>query len=152
MQQKVIKLTESKLRQIISECIHDEILKHQRIDEMARVGVMENTYDVIVYTDDMGYIPHVHIIDTSTRGKEFDCCVKLETNEYFVHGKHLDTFNSKQCKLFDNFMKQPCRSPKYRNNYEFAVEMWNANNSNSYVQIIEDELGNIIQPDYSTII
>ena len=49
-------------------------------------------------------------------------------------------------------MRQPCRSPKFRNNYEFAVEMWNANNSESYVQIREDKDGNLLQPDYKMII
>ena len=34
----------------------------------------------------------------------------------------------------------------------FAVEMWNANNSDSYVQIRENELGEIIMPDYSIIL
>lgn len=143
---------ENRLRTIIRECIHDEFLKRKRLDEMARVGVMNNVFDVIVYTDDMGYIPHVHIIDNATRGEDFDCCVQLKTNQYFSHGNHQDIFNSKQCKLFDDFMKQPCRSPKYRNNYEFAVEMWNANNSDSYIQIIEDENGDIIQPNYSVIL
>ena len=143
---------EDKLKSIISECIHDEIIKRKRLDEMARVGVMNNVFDVIVYTDDMGYIPHVHIIDNATRGQDFDCCVQLEKNQYFTHGKHIDEFNSKQCKLFDEFMRQPCRSPKYKNNYEFAVEMWNANNSKSYVQIMEDEDGEIIQPDYTIIL
>ena len=142
---------EYKIRKIIQECVHDEIHKMNSLDEMARVGIMDNIFDIIVYTDDKGYIPHVHIIDTATRGEDFDCCVQLERNQYFTHGRHQDEFNSKQCKLFNEFMLQPCRSPKYRNNYEFAVEMWNVNNSESYVQIKEDENGNIIQPDYSTI-
>lgn len=29
---------------------------------------------------------------------------------------NLDTFNNKQCREFNGFMKQPCRFPKYRNN------------------------------------
>lgn len=142
---------ENKLRQIIKERIHEEYYKRKRLDEMARVGIMANTYDVIVYTDDMGNIPHIHILDTNTRGEDFDCCVRLETNRYFKHGRHQDELNTKQCKLFNEFMNQPCRSPKYRNNYEFAVEMWNTNNSNSYVMIKEDENGDIIIPDYNEI-
>lgn len=143
-----------KLKTLICECF-DEVLaerEKQRLDEMARVGVMLNNLDVVVFTDDMGKIPHVHIMDKATRGREFDCCVQLETNHYFTHGKHLDVFNNRECKEFNAFMKQPCRSPKYRNNYEFAVEMWNANNSDTYVQIHEDKNGNIIMPDYSTIL
>ena len=142
---------ELKLRTIIRECINEEFNKKRRMDEMARVGIMNNIFDVIVHTDDMGFVPHVHIIDRNTGGNEFDCCVQLEKNHYFIHGNHVDMFNSRQCKIFDDFMKQPCRSPKYRNNYEFAVEMWNANNSESYVQIKEDENGEIIMPDYNII-
>jgi len=143
-----------KLKTLIAECIREVLdeREKQRLNEMARVGIMLNNLDVVVYTDDMGYIPHVHILDRGTNGKEFDCCVQLETNRYFSHGKHLDMFNNRQCREFNDFMKQPCRFPKYRNNYEFAVEMWNANNSNSYVQIREDKDGNIIMPDYSIIL
>ena len=115
-----------KLKTIIRECIEEVFNERERmrLDEMARVGVMLNNLDVVVYTDDKGYVPHVH----------------------------LDTFNNKQCREFNDFMKQPCRSPKYRNNYEFAVDMWNLNNSDSYVQIREDKDGNMIMPDYSTIL
>lgn len=144
---------EQRLKTMIRECIHEEIIamKQKQLNEMARVGIMNNVYDVIVYTDDRGYIPHVHIIDRTTKGEEFNCCVRLEVNRYFKHGSHQDEFNSRQCKLFNDFMHQPCRSPKYRNNYEFAVEMWNANNSNSHVQITEDENGDIIMPNYDII-
>lgn len=141
----------NKLRQIISECIHEELYKKMRLNEMARVGIMANIYDVVVYTDDMGNIPHLHILDSATRGEDFDCCVRLGENRYFKHGRHQDELNVKQRKLFNEFMNQPCKSPKYRNNYEFAVEMWNVNNSNSYVQIVEDENGDIIVPDYNEI-
>lgn len=143
---------EQRLKTFIRECICEELANKKRLDEMARVGIMNNTFDIIVYTDDRGYIPHVHVIDRATHGNDFDCCVQLERNQYFTHGHHSDMFNSKQCQLFDDFMKQPCRSPKFRNNYEFAVEMWNANNSESYVQIREDKDGNLLQPDYRMII
>ena len=129
-----------KLKTIIRECIEEAFNERERmrLDEMARVGIMLNNLDVVVYTDDKGYIPHVHILDRGTNGRE--------------HGKHLDTFNSKQCKEFNEFMRQPCRNPKFRNNYELAVDMWNLNNSDSYVQIREDKDGNMIMPDYSTIL
>ena len=131
-----------KLKTIIRECIEEAFNERERMRFL----------DVVVYTDDKGYIPHVHILDRGTNGREFDCCVQLETNRYFSHGKHLDTFNSKQCKEFNEFMRQPCRNPKFRNNYELAVDMWNLNNSDSYVQIREDKDGNMIMPDYSTIL
>lgn len=145
------KLFEEKLRTIIKETIEEAFANKQRLDEMARVGFLGNEYDVLVHTDDRGFIPHVHVIDRNTNGRDFDCCIQLETNRYFTHGRHVDELNSKGCKMFNDFMNQPCRSPKYSNNYEFAVEMWNTNNSSSYVQVKEDEDGNVIVPDYRTI-
>lgn len=120
------------------------------INEMARVGFMDDM-DVVVYTDDPGYIPHVHIIDNATRGQEFDACVMIEDNRYFSHGNHTDVFNSKQRKSFDNFMHEPCRSPKYKNNYELAISMWNLNNSDAYVIPKTDNNGETIIPNYTTI-
>ena len=126
-------------------------IQHEHIiNEMARVGFMGNM-DVVVYTDDPGYIPHVHIIDSATRGKEFDACVMIEDNRYFTHGKHNSEFNSKLRKEFDDFMHQPCRIPQFKNNYEFAISMWNANNSNSTVIPKTDSNGETIIPDYSLI-
>ena len=147
MDKKELEIVEKVLSKVVKETLQEEISKMMKLDEMARIGHM-NQYEVIVYTDDMGYIPHVHIIDSATRGREFDTCVMLEDSKYFLHGRHRDTFNNKQCKEFDDFMRQPHRNIHYRNNYEYAVNLWNDNNSNSYVQIVEDKNGNVIMPDY----
>ena len=190
----------SKIKHIIKEELIKELSKrhiheNERLDEMARVGFLGNNYDVIVWTDDPGFISHVHctsckpptfeqrfalkwqgavnhpivrsltalwqtpsfmwgvidIRDTSTRGQEFDTCVMLETNKYFLHNGHVDKMNSKMCKAFDDFMRQPSRNVHYRNNYEHAVNLWNDNNSEAYIQIKEDEDGNIIMSDYKHI-
>lgn len=150
-----MKITETELITLISEAVRSvmqEVIGEKRmLMEMARVGILDNKYDVLVYTDDMGLIPHIHIIDKGTNGQEFNCCVQLETNKYFQHGIHQDVLNSKGRKLLNDFMRQPCRNPKFKNNYEFAVDMWNANNSSTYVQIREDSQGNIIMPDYTEI-
>ena len=37
--------------------------------------------------------------------------------------------------MFNNFMHQPSRNIHYRNNYEYAVNLWNDNNSDSYIYI-----------------
>lgn len=150
---------EEEVRKMIAEATNDimrkltNVARKQELNEMARVGFLDNKakYEVYVRTNDAGFIPHVHIWDSATCGEEFDCCVKLETNEYFFHGHHTDRMNSKMCKAFAEFMEQPCRSPKYKNNYELAVEMWNLNNSDTYDQIKEDSNGNIIMPNYRNI-
>lgn len=37
-------------------------MENLRLDEIARVGFMGN-FDVIIYTDDMEFIPHFHVVD-----------------------------------------------------------------------------------------
>lgn len=142
-----MEINEEKLRQIIHSEICEYIKHKAMINEMARVGLL-GEYDIVVYTDDPGFVPHFHIIDKATRGFEFDCCVKLETNEYFNHGGHEDILSRHDRNNLYDFMLQPHRNVHYRNNYEYAVNLWNDNNSSSYVQINEDNNGNIIVPDY----
>lgn len=113
--------------------------------DIARIGYM-NQFEVIILTDDTDFIPHVHITDINTKGRIFNCSVMLEDSDYT--SQKVNTFDDKQCKEFDEFMKQPHRNIHFRNNYEYAVNLWNDNNSSSYVQIVEDDNGDIIMPDY----
>lgn len=104
------KIEVNELKKIISETIVSTLRsmnENKRLDEMARVGFLDNKarFEVYVRTDDRGFIPHVHIWDSATNGEDFDCCVKLETNEYFPHGHHTDKMNSKMCKAFNEFMR-----------------------------------------------
>lgn len=119
--------------------------------EMARVGYMTPQYEVYVHTDDPGYIPHVHVRDVGTMGHTFETCVQLKTNAYFLHGRITDEMNSAMRNEFADFMEAPCRNTKYGSNYEFAVDMWNANNSNENIFPETDENGDIKIPDYRTI-
>lgn len=149
-------ITESEVRQLIREALIDfarsQRGEDEQLNEMARVGFMNGQeYEVYVRTDDPGFIPHVHIFDVGTSGRKFDCCVQLEKSQYFSHGKHNSIMNAKMCREFAEFMEQPCRNPKYQNNYEFAVDMWNMNNSSAYVQIREDDNGKVIMPNYRKI-
>ncbi len=122
-----------------------------RLNETARIGRMDDL-EVVVYTDDVKYIPHVHVIDSATRGHAFDVGIQLETNKYIPHGSRRDTLDSELCKAFNDFMNEPHRNVHYRNNYEYALNMWNDNNSNSYIQLREDANNDIIIPDYNTIL
>lgn len=121
---KIIRIRESDLKEAISKSIKEELGKERLLTEMARVGFMaQNKYEIYVRTDDPGYEPHIHIRDYSMHGEEFETCVKLRTNEYFLHNGYTDMFNHRYERLLYEFMIQPCKSPKYRNNYECAVEM-----------------------------
>lgn len=108
-----------------------------------RVGVV-NKYLIVVNTDDSGHIPHFHIIDENTRGKEFDCCVMIEKSKYFFHGKHKDKLTSvRDRKDLDGFLRQPYHKSKFNGtNWEYIVFIWNENNS---FQNVDEDLE---QPNY----
>jgi hypothetical protein len=119
-----------------------------RLDEMARVGFLSGEVEVYVHTDDGGNIPHVHIRDTATRGLQFETCVSLIKSAYFLHGHYRDTMNNNMARDFAVFMESPSRNKKYKSNYEYAVDMWNDNNSNTCITPQYDENGNMIIPNY----
>ena len=118
-------MDELKFNTIIEEPIKKAIgdIRSARSDEMARVGFINGALEVYVWTDDAGKIPHVHVRGTNSNGDEFETCVKLQENDYFLHGHYTDTMNSKQRKEFDAFMRAKPSTPKYDTNYELAVEM-----------------------------
>ena len=58
---------------------------------------------VIVYNNE-GVYPHCHVYLYEGSSKEKDICVRLDTAEYFSHGKHVDKFNSKEKEAFIKFM------------------------------------------------
>lgn len=96
-------------------------------------------------TDDSEHIPHVHVRDRATKGKEFHTCVKLDAPEYFIHGTKRDVFNSKQLEEFVAFMNAKPRFSLEKTNWNHAVNEWNNNNDNS--NVITDD-GCLI-PDYT---
>ena len=165
MGKKVIKLTETELKEIVSDTVSkileetisigefdNAVKKSVRLDEMARVGFIGGEYEVYVWTDDAGHIPHVHVRDTNSKGKNFETCIELNTNRYFLHGGYDGTFSSKERKAFAEFMEAPCKNKRYDTNFEYAVDMWNDNNSTATVQIIRNKDGKVIIPNYRTII
>ena len=129
---KKIILTEEQFKNIILGVVGKEPL----LEYYARIGFFgkKNELEVYIRTDDPGYIPHFHIRDTATQGKKFDACVELSTNKYFSHGCHTDTLNARQRKWLAEFMESKCNNPKWENNYEFAIDMWNANNSSMNIE------------------
>ena len=68
-----------------------------------------------------------------------------------MHGNHRDRLNSQPRKMLNDFMNMPHRNIHYRNNYEYTINLWNDNNSSSYVQLKEDTNGNIVVPNYTEI-
>jgi len=119
--------------------------------EMARIGYINGQFEVYVQTDDGGHIPHVHIRDKATRGQKFETCVELKRSRYSLHGKYKDVMSEYMAKQFADFMESKPHNPRYQNNYELSVYMWNLNNSIEEVVPQYDSNGRIIMPDYRTI-
>ena len=115
--------------------------------DIARIGFFGRVseYAVYVQTDDECQIPHFHVRNIYT---EADTTICLLSNSYCKHP------NKDNCKVrgyvleqLYAFMTEPCRSPRYADNYEFVVTMWNLNNQSSCT-LNKDEDGFSIIPDY----
>ena len=122
----------------------------QLLCEMATVGFYDDL-EVCVFSREGGNIPHVHVHDTNTIGKQFDCCVKLEYPEYFDHGCHTDKLNSKQRHRLNDFMNADPKDVNFSTNYEIAVFMWNRSNPQHEVELEYYDDGRVIVPDYTTL-
>ena len=103
------------------------------INEIARVGQIDDL-EVCIYNREGSNVPHLHIRDYATMGREFDACVKLESPEYFDHGCHTDILSTKQKHQLNDFMNEAPAKGVFRTNYEKAVYMWNDNNSDRDVE------------------
>lgn len=147
-------LSESELKQLIHDTIRDTIneIKHP-IVEMARVGYLgkKNEYEVYIHTNDMGHIPHFHLRDSATQGEEFETCIQLKDNRYFLHGRYTSIANSALRNAIAKFMESESRIVKGKTNYEIAVEAWNLNNSSSNIELSYDENNELIIPNYREI-
>lgn len=104
-------------------------LRESMLNEMSRVGFIQDRFDVYVHTDDPGKLPHFHIWDKETKGKNFHTCIRIDCAEYFHHTGKTDTLNTKMRKELMNFLLSPAKSNRYNTNWELLVDLWNLNNS-----------------------
>lgn len=110
------------------------------ITEMAQIGVMDDKYAIVVWTNDPGNIPHFHIMDYKSRGTKFHTCIKIETAEYFHHTGKEDILNTKQRKLLVEFLNQ---NDKWgEKNWIVLLKEWIRNNSKTEIDI------NLEMPNY----
>ena len=111
------------------------------INEMAQIGIMDNKFVIVVWTNDPGNIPHFHIMDKATRGSEFHTCVKIESPEYFEHTGKEDKLNSKQRKALIDFFNSTDKWGE--NNWIVLLKEWERNNSNYEIGL------DVKMPDYT---
>lgn len=130
----------------INEYIVGSLENEKLLLEMAQVGPLDNKLIIYIRSNDGGSIPHFHIVDKQTLGKDFHTCVEIKTNKYFHHTGKEDILNSKQRKNLNDFFKQKHKSAKLNlTNWEYCLILWNDNNSN--MNVPED----LEQPDYTEI-
>lgn len=101
------------------------------LNEMARIGYIDNL-EIYIRTDDAGMIPHFHICDTATEGRDFHTCVRLDKPEYFHHTSKTDVLNSKQRKELVKFLQ--LKNKRGISNWETVIDLWNMNNSNLSIE------------------
>lgn len=106
---------------------------------------LQSSLEMYVRTDDGHTHPHVHVRDRYRPGR--DLPISLTEAAYCPHGHLSDRLVCYELRYLANFMAQPCRSPRFVNNYEYAVAMWNANNATP-CPCPTDGDGNIVIPDY----
>ena len=108
--------------------------------------VQRTDYEIVVWTNDPGQIPHFHIRDANARGKHFDSCIRLDCADYFVHGAHRRKLNSAERKALVAFLASV--SPKNKQgstNWRRVVDEWNRNNSTRTIPVDQT------MPNYRTL-
>lgn len=109
--------------------------------EMANIGSIDNKLVAIIRMNDPGNVPHFHMVDKVTLGRDFHTCIKIESPEYFHHEGKEDVLNGKQRKNLNDFLKN--KNELGVTNWKYLVTTWNINNSNKKVD------KDITQPDYT---
>lgn len=123
-----------------------EKLRESMFLEMARVGFIDDEYEVYIHTDDPGNIPHFHIWDAETRGQKFHTCIRIESHEYFHHTGEEDYLNSSMRKELVRFLKGKSKNKRFSSNWEYLVSMWN--NNNQLINVPDD----LPMPDYTKLL
>lgn len=113
-----------------------EKLRESMLLEMARVGFIDDEYEVYIHTDDPGNIPHFHIWGAETRGQKFHTCIRIESPEYFHHTGKEDYLNSSMRKELVKFLSSKSRNKRFSTNWEYLISMWN--NNNRLINVPED--------------
>lgn len=100
-----------------------------------------------VNSKDDGEYPHFHVYNNENGKKKIDCCIRLDTNKYFLHGKHrfpICNRNILNIMVHDLMsQRQYNRTGQYLLLHTILVNEWNlGNRKKCYVNSV---------PDYSKI-
>lgn len=118
-----------------------KVPQQERCD-IARIGFFGKgrMYEAYIRTDDDCQTPHFHIRNIYT---ETDTPIRLLSNYYCPHShKDCMILSDTELRLLACFMAEPCRSPRFENNYQYATVLWNMNNEKGCLE--NDDI-----PDYT---
>lgn len=94
--------------------------------EMADVCRLTLSYGPVIVRinpkERTGDVPHFHIHLKDTQVKD-DICVKIASPEYFIHGTHNGTLNSKDRKKLQRILEET--DNEGMTNWEFLRRSWN---------------------------
>lgn len=110
--------------------------------------------DVVVFDNDEGPIPHVHVYLDKTRDPRKCAVVRLDRAEYSTHhGEPVVKMNKNQKREFLRIMKSQWNSRlSSGTGYERAVDIWvDAFEDGSYEKFTLDTNGVPVMPDYETL-
>lgn len=128
------------MRNLTSEEFENLLEQKQQLYEMARIGVF-GEYKIYVYGGERD-IAHFHFISRQTGAEG---CIKILTNEYYRHGGHNATLNSKERKELVRFLKSPFEYNHAMTNYQAVCMIWNTCNER---YLLHGNILGIIMPDY----
>ena len=127
------------------------------VEAMSRINpqLLENmSIEVVMYDENEGQIPHVHVYHDKTRDPRKCAVVRLDRAEYSTHhGEPVVRMNKKQKREFLRIMKLQWNSRlSSGTGYERAVDIWaDAFEYGSYEKFTLDTNEAPVMSDYETL-
>ena len=118
------------------EAVGDRILNIKSIGECK----------IEVYTVNEGQIPHFHLFK---KDHSFETCICIYSPNFFSHGgKYRDVLNRKQCKILDEYLRQPTKFSPNISIWESIQIIWESGNQKTCR--FPENRKVYSQPDYSS--
>ena len=120
-----------------------EVAANKRIN-IKSIGELK----IEVYSNDNeGQVPHFHLF---TPNHDFESCICIYSANYFGHGgKYRDKLSNKQCRILDEYLRQPHKLMPTASVWNVIKGFWETGNTNCK---FPEKRKVLIQPDYSSMV
>lgn len=109
---------------LLGSIYFEDIINEQEIEDKTKRFRAKSIGEckIEIYAGE-GSVPHMHVFNND---KSFETCICIYSNNYFAHGgKYNSKFSSKQCREFNEWMRQKnTKSAMLASNWESAVLLW----------------------------